>query len=240
MRQSIKNRILDALAPDDLQAISADLHPVSLEYRQLLQDVGTPLDTVYFIESGLASVLTVMSNAATIETGMIGNEGVVGVLGILGAESSAQQVIVQVPGTALSISTARCRAVFNQRPGLQRVIHRFTEAVYTLTGQTAACNRLHPIEQRMARWLLMSSDRIQSLTMPMTHEFLASMLGVRRVGVTQTAGELQRSGLIQYQRGSLTIIDRDALEDHACECYQLDHARLENLINHGSYGSPAN
>ena len=234
------NLILAALSPDDLQAISAEMRAVPLRHKQILIDAGTTLETVYFIEQGLASVLTVMNDGSTIEIGMIGNEGVAGVLSMLGAETSAQQVIVQVPGSALAISVGRCRAIVNQRPGIQRLLHRFTEAVYTLTGQTAACNRLHQTEQRMARWLLMCSDRIHSLTMPMTHEFLASMLGVRRVGVTQTAADLQKAGLIQYHRGVLTIIDRQGLEDHVCECYHLDHARLTSLINNGSYGSIPN
>src|ERR1041385_2454131 len=146
------------------------------------------------------------------------------------AETSAQQVIVQVAGTALRINTARCREAFDQSASVRRKVNRFTESLLNLSAQTAACNRLHSIEQRCARWLLMASDRIQSLTMPMTHDFLSSMLGARQAGGTEVAGQLQRSGFIRYHRGELTIIDREGLEASACECYALHQAGFERLL----------
>jgi CRP-like cAMP-binding protein len=155
---------------------------------------------------------------------------VVGVSALLGGETSAQQVIVQVPGTALRMSAARCKVAFDQSEAVRRVALRFVEDMLNLSAQTAACNRLHSIEQRCARWLLMAIDRTQSDQIPITHEFLASMLGVRRAGVTNTAGELQRSGLIRYNRGLLTVVDREGLEASACECYHIDHERLNRLL----------
>jgi CRP-like cAMP-binding protein len=225
-----KNHLLAAIPQEELERFSPELHPVSLSLRQVLYEVGAPLENVYFIEEGVASVLTNMADGSTIEIGMIGAEGMVGVPALLGGETSAQQIVVQVPGTALRMSAARCKTVFDQSDAVRRVALRFTEFFMNLSAQTAACNRLHSIEQRGARWLLMAFDRTRLDRLPITHEFLAAMLGVRRAGVTNTAGELQRSGLIHYQRGLITIIDRDGLQAAACECYGIDRARLNRLL----------
>jgi CRP-like cAMP-binding protein len=206
------------------------LHPVSLAIRHVIQAVADPFEYVYFIEQGVASVLTIMANGAAIEVGMIGMEGLVGVSALLGAEVSSQNVICQIPGTALRINTARCLDAFNQSAEVRKVLLRFADTLFNLSAQTAACNRLHSIEQRCARWLLMARARHTSDVIPMTHEFLSSMLGVRRAGVTETAGELQRSGLVRLQQGKVTIIDRDGLEAAACECYALDRDRLNHLL----------
>jgi CRP-like cAMP-binding protein len=133
---------------------------------------------------------------------------------------------VQVPGTALRMNAVKCKAAFDESPAVRSVILRYTQTLIDLSGQTAACNRLHSIEQRGARWLLMAHDRMDGNLMPMTHEFLASMLGVRRAGVTETIGELHRSGLIRNNRGVVTILDREGLEAAACECFRIDHERL--------------
>jgi CRP-like cAMP-binding protein len=225
-----KNRLLVAIPQEDLERFFSDLHPVSLSLRQVLHEVGAPLEDVYFIEQGVASVLTNMADGSTIEVGMIGMEGMVGVPALLGGKTSVQKVIVQIPGTALRMNAALCKAAFDQSEAVRRVVLRFTEAVLNLSAQTTACNRLHTIEQRCARWMLMAVDRVQSDEIPLTHEFLSSMLGVRRAGVTNTAGELQSSGLIRYHRGLLTIVDRDGLEMTACECYRIDHDRLNGLL----------
>ena len=229
-RITSKNRLLAAMPQEDLERFFSDLDPVSLSLRQVLHEVGAPLEDVYFIEQGVASVLTNMADGSTIEVGMIGMEGMVGIPALLGGEISAQQVIVQVPGTALRMNAALCKAAFDQSEAIRRVALRFTEAILNLSAQTAACNRLHSIEQRCARWLLMAIDRVQSDEIPLTHEFLSSMLGVRRAGVTNTAGDLQRSGLIRYRQGLLTIVNRDGLEATACECYHIDHDRLNGLL----------
>ena len=193
-------------------------------------DVGTPFENVYFIEQGLASVLTNLTNGSMIGVGMIGIEGVVGVPVLLGDETSAQRVIVQVPGTALCMKAAPCKAAFDESASVRGILLRFAAARLNFSAQTAACNRVHSIKQRCARWLLMSSDRIRSDVMPMTHEFLSSMLGVRRTGVTAIAGELQRSELIRYHRGQVTIVDHAGLEAAACECYRIDHARFKQRL----------
>jgi CRP-like cAMP-binding protein len=178
----------------------------------------------------VVSILTTMASGSTIEVGMVGVEGIAGVVALLGNEASIHQVIVQVSGAALIMSVAQCRAAFDGSPAFRAAALRYVAARLDLSGQIAACNRLHSIEQRCARWFLMARDRIDTDVMPMTHEFLASMLGVRRAGITVTTGELQRSGLIRNHRGEVTIVDRDGLEAAACECYGLDHARLMNLL----------
>ena len=225
-----QNRLLAAFPPEDVQRFFSDLRPVSLPLRHVLYEVGAPLEYVYFIEQGLSSILMSMSNGSTIEVGMIGMEGMVGIQVLLGGRTSHRQFVAQAPINALRMNAARCKAAFDQSAAVRGVMLRFAEAVLDLASQTAACNRLHSIEQRCARWLLMSSDRVRSDTIPMTHEFLASMLGVRRAGVTTTLGELDRSGLVENGRGHVTIVDREGLEATACECYQLDHRRLQRLL----------
>jgi CRP-like cAMP-binding protein len=227
--QEINNRLLGALRPDDLALLIRDLEPVVLAKKQVLYEVGEPLDHIYFIEEGVASVMTMMEDGASSEVGMVGPEGLVGVSALLGGDTSVQHVVVQLAGTAHYISAARCRAAFERSAGVRRVVLRFIEDLLNLSSQTAACNRLHSVEQRTARWLLMASDRIDSNLLPLTQEFLAAMLGVRRSGVSEAAGELQRSGLIRYRRGEITIVDRAGLEATACECYGLDRQRIERL-----------
>jgi CRP-like cAMP-binding protein len=225
-----KNRLLRALPQEGLDRFFAGVEPVTLTLRQVIQNTAKPIEYVYFLEEGVSSVLTMMSDGSTIEVGMIGVEGMVGVSAMFDGEDSAQHVIVQIPGRALRISADLCRRTFNESEAMRAVMLRFASALLNLSAQTAACNRLHSIEQRCARWLLMAHDRVKSETMPMTHEFLSSMLGVRRAGVTTTAGELQRSGLISYRQGELTIRDPEGLEALACECYRLDHQRLKHPL----------
>jgi CRP-like cAMP-binding protein len=229
-RDSIKNRLLAALPLEDLDRIYAHLHPVPLSLRQVLYDVGSPLDYVYFVQQGVTSVITTMANGMTVEACMIGPEGIVGVPALLGSKISSQHFVVQVPGTALRMNASTCKVAFDQSPAFRRGAFRCIEALLNVSAQSAACNRLHTVEQRAARWLLMARDRTQSDTMPMTHEFLSAMLGVRRAGVTKVAVELQRAALISYHRCELTILDHEGLEALACECYAIDHARFSHLI----------
>jgi CRP-like cAMP-binding protein len=227
---NLKNRLLAALSQADFDQLAADLHPVSLSMRQVIYEPGAEIQHLYFVEEGLCSILNIMADGSTVEVGMIGNEGMVGFGAILDSGHSANQVIVQVPGTAQRINAAQFRTAFDRNEGVRRVAHRCIGDALSIGSQTAACNRLHSIEQRCARWLLMASDRIGSDTMPMTHEFLAAMLGVRRSGVTLVAGELQRSGLIHYHHGRITILYREGLEAVACECCRLDRERLNKPL----------
>ena len=228
--RQIKNRLLAGLPPEDLQQLIEDLQPVPLPKKQILYEVGAPLEHVYFIEEGIASVLTMMEDGASSEVGMIGPEGLIGVSALLGGKVSAQHVVVQLPGAAHHIPAKRCKAAFERNPTVRKVVLRFIEDLLNLSSQTAACNRLHSVEQRTARWLLMAADRTGSPVLPLTQEFLAAMLGVRRSGVSEAAGELQRSGVIRYRRGEISIVDRAGLEATACECYDLDRQRVERLL----------
>jgi CRP-like cAMP-binding protein len=225
-----KNRLLAALSPTDFAQLSHELQPVELTKRRILYEVGEAFDFVYFIEDGFASVLTTMEDGTSSEVGMIGPEGLVGAPALLGGRVSAQQVVMQLPGTALRISAAACRTAFEENRGVRAVLLRFIEDLLNLSSQTAGCNRLHSVERRSARWLLMASDRLGDNVLPLTQEYIAAMLGVRRSGVSEAAGELQRSGLIRYRRGEITIIDRAGLEKTACECYGLDKQRLQRLL----------
>jgi CRP-like cAMP-binding protein len=227
---AVKNRLLAELPPEDLEELIGHGDPVRLVKKRILYEVGAPLDHVYFIEEGVASVMTMMEDGASSEVGMIGREGVIGLSALLGGVVSAQHVVVQLPGSAQAIPAARCKRIFDNSVGVRAVLLRFTEDLLNLSAQTAACNRLHSVEQRTARWLLMAADRTDSNVLPLTQEFLAAMLGVRRSGVSEAAGELQRSGLIRYRRGEITIIDRAGLESTACECYGLDRQRVERLL----------
>ena len=229
-RSSQKNRLLAALPRAEFERYFSGLQPVSLPQKEVLHEQGAPLAHVYFVEEGVVSILTRMADGTAIEVGMIGIEGVVGTSVLLGNEVANHLAIVQVPGSALRMKAAACKTAFDQSAAVRAVMMRFIDGLWDLSAQTAACNRLHTIEQRCARWLLMAHDRLQADIMPMTHEFLASMLGVRRAGVTETAGELQRSGLIRYHHGRLTIVDREGLEALACECYRNDHALLMRLL----------
>ena len=228
--QPIKNRLLAGLPPEDFAQFIDHLEPVTLPKKQILYEVGAPLEHIYFIEEGLASVLTTMEDGASSEVGMVGPEGLIGVSALLGGKLSAQHVVMQLPGRGHHIAASRCKTVFDQSLPVRAVMLRFIEDLLNLSSQTAGCNRLHSVEQRSARWLLMASDRVASDVLPLTQEFLAAMLGVRRSGVSEAASELQRSGLIRYRRGEITIIDRAGLEKTACECYGLDKRRVERLL----------
>lgn len=221
-----RNRILSALPPAALDHLDPQLQRVSLPLRQMLHEAGAAIEHIYFIEEGLASVLTIMADGGGVEVRMLGREGIIGIPDVLGAEVAPQQVVVQVPGNALRMSAAFFRTEFDRMEALRHVVLRLVGGALAMTSQNAACNRLHSVEQRCARWLLEASNRIGSPTMPMTQEFLSSLLGVRRPGVTATASHFQRSGLIRYRRGQLTIMDRQGLEARACECYLVDHQQF--------------
>jgi CRP-like cAMP-binding protein len=225
----IRNRLLASLSSADLAELSDDLQPVTLAKYQIVYEVGAALDHIYFIEEGLASVLTIMEDGGSSEVGMVGPEGAIGLSALLGGRVSAQQVIVHLAGSALRITAAACKTAFDSNARIRAALLRFIEDLLNLSSQTAACNRLHSIEQRSARWLLMASNRIGTNVLPMTQEVLAATLGVRRSGISEAAGELQRSGLIRYRRGEITLIDRAGLEKMSCECYGLDRQRMGRL-----------
>jgi CRP-like cAMP-binding protein len=219
---SFQNRILASLPPQDRNDVGQHLNPVALGLKQILHQPGAPISDVYFIEQGLASVLSNDANGAAVEVRMVGREGMTGFPYLLGAHSLRQRIIMQIPGIAWRMDAAQCKAEFDRREALRSAVLRYINTALSLTAQTAACNRLHSLEQRCARLLLNASDRLGSDTMPITHELLALMLGTRRAGVTETLCRVQRCGWIHYQRGRLTITNREALTASACGCYLVD------------------
>jgi len=229
-RRRDRNHILAALPPGDYRRIVSKLEPVSFRKRQPLHDPDKPISHVYFPRTGVASIVARMSEGGTIEVATIGNEGMVGLSAYLGNGRSSMEVFVQVPGEAVRMSAAAFRQELRTTTALRDVIRRYAQALMTQIGQSAACNRAHPILERCARWLLMTHDRVPGNEYSLTQEFLAEMLGVRRAGVTIAAGLLKRRHLIDYRRGRIRILDRKGLEKTACECYALIRSEHENLV----------
>lgn len=215
------NHLLAAVPRPAYQRMLPALEPVTLAYGKVLYEPCGPIRHVYFPVNCLVSLLTAVDKSRTLEVGMVGNEGMVGMPMVFGIGVSAVRALVQGSGTALRMTTARFRTEFNRSPPLQRALFRYTHLLMAQVSQTAACNRFHEADQRLARWLLMTGDRLHSNHFLLTHEFLAHMLGVRRVGVTKAAEVLRSRGLIEYSRGNIQILDRKALEAAACPCYRI-------------------
>jgi CRP-like cAMP-binding protein len=224
-----RNRMLLALPPDEFARLLPHLESVSLTAAQVLAEPNQMLSHAYFPESCVVSYVRRMRDGATAEVGTVGDEGVVGLPLYFGAGSGLSLTVVQVPGIARRVPAETFIALVAALPGLERAMRQYAHAYITRVSQTAACNRLHPLEQRCAQWLLLTHDRVAGAsTFSLTHEFLAHMLGVRRAGVTEAAGVLQRQGLIAYSRGRMTVLNRAGLEAAACECYGAvrNHLRL--------------
>jgi len=227
----IHNEILLQLPANERRLLLARVEFVRLKTHHVLHEARRSIRSVYFIDSGLASVLSVMRDGRCVEVGLIGKEGLVGSAVIAGFRKSFTRVITQVDATAAFRLDANVLiGLLDQSPDLRRRLQRFSQVAAVQLAQIAACNGLHQVQQRLARWLLMSQDRIGSKSVPLTQEFLALMLGTRRSSVTIAAGILQKAGIITYTRGNVTIRSRSALEAAACECYQLirEHVEEEN------------
>jgi CRP-like cAMP-binding protein len=224
-----RNGLLGALDPAELAALNPDFETVDLPFKRSLHEPGDPTPYVYFPNDGVVSLLTVLSSGMAVELGHVGREGMVDISVFLGLEASESRIVIQVPGTARRMASNRFREHLEALPGLRRIMGAYTLEFFTMVAQTTACNRRHTIEQRFARWVLMTQDRAARDTFPITQEFLAEMLGASRPKVTNAAGNLRRRGLIGYQRGLMTVEDRAGLEDVACECYGLVWERFEEL-----------
>jgi len=232
------NRLLGLLPRKDYARLQPYLEPIILKYRQSLYRANRPIEFVYFIETGVGSLVNTMANGDAAEVGTIGNEGIVGLPLVLEDERTPTAVYVQVPGTGLRITASRFREELAQSPTLRTVMHHYTHAFFNQVAQSAACNQFHSLEQRFCRWLLMTHDRMDSRDFLLTQEFLAMMLGVQRTGVTAAAGALQRSGLIRYTRGNVTILNRGGLERRSCECYGISKREFDRLLDGKSKRSP--
>jgi CRP-like cAMP-binding protein len=216
-----ENALLAALPDAERALIAPALERVTLEQGQTLQETDRPVSHIWFPHAGVLSTLSTMSDGAMVEVATVGREGMIGLPLVLRANQVAQTVFVQVPGYGDRLPAAAFAALRERLPMLESLLLRYTLAFLTQIAQGSACNRLHPIEARCARWLLMTHDRVDEDTFPLTQEFLGQMLGVTRPSVSVAAGMLQKAGLISYTRGSITVCDRPGLEEAACECYAV-------------------
>jgi CRP-like cAMP-binding protein len=215
-----RNHLLASLPAADHARIASGFEPVELRYGEVLYEPGDAMDAVYFPDNCLVSLLTLVEGHRALEVGLVGREGMIGARLALGAATSSVRALVQGTGTALRMSSSRFLKEFRRCPALQRALFQFTDSLMIQISQTAACNRFHIVEARLARWLLMTAERMASPEFHLTHEFLADMLGVRREGVTVAASGLQRRNLIRYRRGDITILDTPGLEATSCSCYR--------------------
>jgi CRP-like cAMP-binding protein len=224
------NRLLGALPRRDYYRMVPRLAEEALEHAEVLLEPGEAIRSVYFPESGIVSLVALMKNGGMAEAGMVGREGLVGLPIVLGTGTSPFRAVVQVPGTARRMDAGTFRAELKRGRALNAVLHRYLHAVVTHLAQSSACNSHHSVEQRCCRWLLLAHNRLGTEEFPLTHEFLAAMLGVRRTGVTEVAGRLQRDGLIRYSRGRVRILDRDGLEAAACECFGVIQTAFDGVL----------
>ena len=224
-----QNQLLAALPPADLARISEKLESAAMPLGYVLYESGDKLQHVYFPTNSIVSLLYVMEDGASAEIAIVGNEGIVGISLFMGGETTPSRAIVQSAGQAFRVPSKVLKAEFRRAGPLQHALLRYTQALITQMSQTAVCNRHHSVVQQLCRWLLMSLDRLGSTKLSMTQKVIADMLGVRREGVTESAGKLQKLGLIEYSRGRIVVLDRPGVEKHACECYHVvkkDYARL--------------
>ena len=219
------NRLLASLPRKSYKELLPGLAEVSLVFGDVLYEPGARIRDVYFPQKSVVSLLTVVDGRDAIEVGLVGREGMVGLPLALGVDVSPVRALVQGAGAAMQMSAAGFRKAFDASPALQRGLHRYTHGLMAQITQTAACNRFHRVEARLARWLLMTRDRVASAQFRLTQEFLSHMLGVRRVGVTEAASGLQKRKLIEYSRGNILILDHAGLEAAACSCYELVRQR---------------
>jgi CRP-like cAMP-binding protein len=224
------NRLLGLLPSKDYARLRPHLHPIPLEYRQSLYRAHKPIEFVYFIETGVGSLVNTMANGQASEVGTIGNEGIVGLPLVLGDDRAPTSVYIQVPGAGLRMTATRFKKELARSASMRTVMLHYAHAFFNQVAQSAACNQFHSIEQRCCRWMLMTHDRMHSDEFLLTQEFLAMMLGVQRTGVTAAAGGLQRAGLIRYKRGNVTIIDRRRLIRRSCECYGVSKKEFDRLL----------
>ena len=232
--KSIHNEILLSLPRKELQDIQPKLEFVRLKLGQVLHEAGEKLKSVYFCDSGMFSILNVMPDGKSVEVGLTGKEGFAGIPLVAGFETSHTRTVVQAESTAFRVDADVLRAMLRRSPKLERQLNRYAHFLAAQVTQVATCNRLHEVDERLARWLLMTQDRVGSPSLPLTQEFLSQMLGTRRSSVTVSAGALQRAGLISYRRGHLKILDRDNLEQASCVCYAMLQQQIEEWQSENS------
>jgi CRP-like cAMP-binding protein len=215
------NDILSALSDDEYQRLIPNLRPVTFSLGQVVQESSQRLDTIYFPISCVLSLVYTTESGPTAEIGVIGSDGMLGIALILGGNTMPHRAVTQIAGRAIAVRASIIQNEFSRANRLQHLVLRYTQNLLTQVSQTAVCNRLHSMEQRLSRWLLLCQDRARSQDLKMTQEFISQMLGGRRESVTVAAGRLQDAGIIEYARGRICILDRKTLEATACECYEV-------------------
>ncbi len=239
IQATVRNRILADLPAEEFKLIGERLHRVELALGESLHRAGEPIEQVFFVESGFISALTMLSDGAPLEIGLIGAEGVAGVSVVLGATNSYSETMCQTGGGAYRISTASLKDVVAKAPHLRDLLLRYTHVFHVQVAQTAACNAHHDLGQRLARWLLAAHDRSGVPELSLTQDLIAVMLGVRRSTVSIAASTLQKAGVIRYQHGRITIVDRVGLENAACECYEAVVSEYRSLFSDDPFERPS-
>ena len=225
-----QNHLLAALPVDEYARLSPHLELVTLPLGDSVCEPGIPMRHVYFPTTAIVSLLYVMEDGASAEIAVVGNEGIVGISVFMGGETTTSRAVVQSAGHAYRLKGQLLKDAFFRAGPMQLLLLRYTQALLTQMAQTAVCNRHHSVDQQLCRWLLLSLDRLPTNKLIMTQELIANMLGVRREGVTESAGNLQRAGLIHYSRGKITVLDRPGLEARVCECYQVVKKEFDRLL----------
>jgi CRP-like cAMP-binding protein len=225
-----QNHILDALPRSERERVFPHLKLVTLPLGAVLYEAGDALRHIYFPTDSIVSLLYVLEDGSSTEICVVGNDGVIGVALFMGGETTTSRAIVQSAGTAYRLSGRRLKQEFERQGKTMHILLRYTQALITQMAQTAVCNRHHTVDQQLARWLLLSLDRLSHNKLSMTQELIADMLGVRREGVTDAAGKLQKLGVITYSRGTITVLDRQRLEQLSCECYAVVKRETDRLL----------
>jgi len=225
-----QNHLLDALPGDDYRRVASELELIPMNLGDVLYESGVKLRYVYFPTTCIISLLYVMEDGASAEIAIVGNEGILGVSLFMGGNTTPSRAIVQSAGHAFRLKAELLNNEFERFGPTMHILLRYTQALITQMAQTAVCNRHHSVDQQLCRWLLLSLDRLGSNELSMTQELIANMLGVRREGVTEAAGKLQKAGLIRYQRGRITVLDRPGMETRSCECYQVVKTEFDRLL----------
>jgi CRP-like cAMP-binding protein len=226
----MRNRLLATLSTEDLNALDGALEPVRLPFGQQLCEPNQEITQVYFMTTGVGSMLNEPNPGEIIEVATIGNEGMVGLPLLLGTDRTPSRIFMQVPGEGFRMTAEAFRRSIDNHPAFRAALMRYTMALLTQISQNASCNRLHEVQERCARWLLQTHDRVEGDEFPLTQDFLAQMLGVHRPTVSVAAGMLQNAGLISYRRGIITIINRAALEEASCSCYGFITREYDRLL----------
>lgn len=226
----LDNCLLCSLSAEEYAQLLPKLERVSFALGQVIYEPGGNIDYIYFPTSSVVSLLYTMEDGATAEMGLTGNDGAVGIALFLGGDTMPNRAVAQIAGGAIRMKAKTVQQEFARGGSLQHMLLRYTQALMTQISQTAVCNRLHPVEKRLCRWLLLSHDRVKSDELQMTQEFIANMLGGRRESVTVAAGRLQEAGLIRYSRGNIRILNRLGLEATVCECYRIVREELNRLF----------